>query len=94
MKTFPQTKIARVLAYLISGASLNRFEAEHMGDHCLNSTIAVLANKYGLQFQRPRERVPNRFGTLTGVIRYTLPANQHDRAMSVLSELTRTNSED
>ena len=61
------TKIQRVLAHLMSGASLNRFDAERIGDHTLNSTIAVLANQYKLDVKRQRERVPHRFGTLTDV---------------------------
>ena len=87
MKTFPQTKIARVLAYLISGASLNRFEAEHMGDHCLNSTIATLANRHGLLIRRKPEKVPNRWGKPCTVIRYSLPVEERGQANEVLARL-------
>lgn len=87
--TKPLTKIGHILYHLMTGASLNRFEAERIGDHCLNSTISALANTYGLAFNRRRERVPNRFGTLTDVIRYSLPASQHDRATAVLCHLMR-----
>lgn len=92
--TKPLTKIARLLLHLIKGNSLNRFEAERIGDHCLNSTISVLANRHGLTFHRQRERVPNRFGTLTDVIRYSLPATQYEHALKALRHLnTRTNRE-
>jgi hypothetical protein len=94
MKTLPQTKIGHVLAHLTSGASLNRQEAELEGNQWLKSKVAVLANRHNLHFQLLRERAPNRFGTLTESIRYKLPADQRHRAMSVLSEPTRTNSED
>lgn len=86
--TQPGTKIARILAHLITGVSLNRFEAERIGDHCLPSTIAVLANHYRLEFQRQSERVPNRFGTMTDVTRYSLPESQREHARRVLLALT------
>ena len=66
------TKTRRILKQLAKGNSLNRFEAESLGDHCLNSTISTLAHRYGLQFERKKERVPNRFGGRTEVIRYNL----------------------
>jgi len=37
--TKPPSKMARILLHLLTGASLNRFEAERLGDHCLNSTM-------------------------------------------------------
>ncbi|WKN20640.1 hypothetical protein [Azotobacter vinelandii] len=84
------TKIARVLAYtLIPGNSLNRFEAEALGDHCLNSTIAKLAHDYGLEFQRQPEKVPNRWGAPCDVTRYSLPESQHQRARAVLALLSK-----
>lgn len=83
------TKIARVLAHLLSGASINRFEAERIGDHCLNSTIAVLANTHCLAIQRQPEKVPNRWGKPCSVHRYSLPASEHKRARAVLAYLNR-----
>ncbi|WP_349618086.1 hypothetical protein [Azotobacter salinestris] len=84
------TKIARVLAYtLIPGNSLNRFEAELLGDHCLNSTIAKLAHSYGLEFHRQPEKVPNRWGAPCDVTRYSLPESQHQRARAVLALLSK-----
>jgi len=82
------SKIARILAYLLTGASLNRFEAERIGDHCLPSTISDLAHKHGLIFQRQQERVPNRWGAPCTVTRYSLPPNQHKRARAVLITLS------
>jgi len=82
------SKIARILAHLLTGASVNRFEAERIGDHCLPSTIAVLANHYGLTIERKQERVPNRWGAPCPVTRYSLPPSQHKRARAVLVALT------
>ncbi|WP_457788337.1 hypothetical protein [Pseudomonas sp. PL-6] len=81
------TKLTRVLEYFASGGSLNRFEAERLGDHCLNSTIAVLSGQYALNFIRQREKVPNRFGTDTPVIRYRLNENEQQRAGQLLAVL-------
>lgn len=44
-----QTKATEILLELYAG-SLNRFEAERKGDHCLNSTIAELRGK-GIQIE-------------------------------------------
>jgi len=82
------SKIARILAHLLSGASLNRFEAERIGDHCLPSTIAVLAINYGLTIQRTPEKVSNRWGKPCTATRYSLPESEHKRARAVLVALT------
>ncbi len=84
------TKIAHILAYiLVPCNSLNRFEAELLGDHCLNSTVAKLANQYGLEFQRQPEKVPNRWGAPCDVTRYSLPESQHQRGRAVLALLNK-----
>ena len=87
------SKIARILAHLLTGASLNRFEAERMGDHCLNSTVSDLANDYGLNVRRQAEKVPNRWGLPCRVIRYSLPAAEHDRAALVLAHIRKAKRE-
>lgn len=82
------SKIARVLAYLLPACnSLNRFEAEALGDHCLNSTIAKLAHRYGLAFRRQPEKVPNRWGKSCDVTRYSLKGSECERARAVLAQL-------
>ena len=78
------TKISRVLGHLLQDRSLNRFEAERLGDHCLHSTISSLANGYGLNFSRLMERVPNHWGEPCTVTRYTLPESERARAHNVL----------
>lgn len=64
------TKESRILA-LLSERSLNRFEAEAYGDHCLNSTISKLRAK-GHIIHGEREEVPTRFDDSTQVMRYHL----------------------
>lgn len=63
------SKIARVLAELRI-RSLNRFEAERIGDHALNSTIATLRAE-GFRIIDEWERVPTRFGKPARVKRYS-----------------------
>lgn len=83
------SKIARILAHLLTGASINRFEAERIGDHCLNSTISDLANDHGLTFKRTPEKVPNHWGQPCDVTRYSLPRSEHRHAQRVLDMLCR-----
>lgn len=80
------SKASRVLAFLlIPGNSLNRFEAERLGDHCLNSTISRFSNDNDLQFQRTSEQVPNAWGEPRPVTRYRLLDCQREKALAVLA---------
>ena len=63
------SKEATILATLRSGKSLNRFDAERLGDHCLHSTVATLRSK-GNAIYDEWERVPTRFGREARVKRY------------------------
>ncbi|NHZ83950.1 hypothetical protein F2P44_32480 [Massilia sp. CCM 8695] len=62
-------KETTILAIMRDGRSLNRFEAERFGDHCLHSTISTLRGK-GYQFFDEWEWVPTRFGKEVHVKRY------------------------
>ena len=64
------TKQGRILA-LLKAQSLNRFEAEKHGDHCLNSTISSLRSA-GYVINDQWEEVPTRFGVMARVKRYFL----------------------
>lgn len=63
------TKELSIIKVLLAGKSLNRFEAEPLGDHCLHSTIATLRAK-GYLFLDQWERVPTRFNKEARVKRY------------------------
>jgi len=78
------SKTARVLSVLYHGGTLNRFQAERLGDHCLNSTISTLANSHGIMFRRVPERVPTRFGVKATVTRYSLSPSSKARARAFL----------
>ena len=85
LKTAP-TKIARVLVYIRHFDTLNRFESSKwVGDTCLNSTIPVLENSYGLTFEHIPEKSPNNWGTPCDCTRYRLLESSHDQADKVLA---------
>lgn len=56
----PISKIDRVLLGLRSPGGLNRFDAELLGDHTLNSTIASLRER-GVRIDSCWEVVPTRY---------------------------------
>lgn len=64
------TKKASILSVLRQ-RSLNRFEAQRYGDHCLHSTVSDLASD-GHVFHSEWEQVPTRFGRDARVKRYFL----------------------
>lgn len=78
------TKQAVILHYLTFNGSLNRFQAQDLGDTVLNTTISTLANTYGIIFERHPEKVPNRFGSKTCVTRYKVAAESIDKAIALL----------
>lgn len=55
------TKAQRVEDALKLPAGLNRFEAQRLGDSCLNSTVSVLRAIYGSRLVQRWEVVPSRF---------------------------------
>lgn len=70
-----RTKESAILAILKSGKSLNRFEAEHLGDHCLHSTISTLRDK-GYKISDEWEWVNTRFGREVHVKRYAYAGSE------------------
>jgi hypothetical protein len=54
----PIGKHATILKAFLEGRSLNRFEAEALHDHCLNSTVSALQNNFGILIDRHWETVP------------------------------------
>lgn len=66
-------KIDRVIAALELPGGLNRFEAERIGEHALNSTVAVIRERYGSRLAQEWETVPTRYcETGVRVLRYWL----------------------
>ena len=61
-----------IIQHLLLGNSLHRFEAEALGDHCLHSTISIIARKYNLVIPRKWVKVSTRFNITTQVKSYWL----------------------
>ena len=83
--TRPPTKLERILQLLILG-SLNRFEAEREGDHCLNSTISQIQS-LGVLVGRMWESVPGFIGEPVRVRRYYIALDQMCAAERLLERL-------
>ena len=76
------TKSSVIAEALLSG-SLNRFEAERIGDHTLNSTVSALRAR-GVVIDAAWEEVPTRFGKPVRVKRYSIPRSQRRKAREIL----------
>ncbi|KWH11567.1 hypothetical protein WT59_00240 [Burkholderia territorii] len=86
----PLGKIDRVLLELRRGITLNRFEAERLGDHCLNTTISQLRGE-GWLITGEWEEVQTRFDKTARVLRYRLtgyrnPAEIAEEIAAILGE--------
>lgn len=64
-------KIAVILQVLASGKTLNRFDAERLGDHVLNTTISSL-RKANIQIVDKWETVPGKTGKPCHCKRYAI----------------------
>lgn len=70
-------KIDRVIAALQHPNGLNRFEAERIGEHAINSTVAVIRARYGSRLIQQWETLPTRYCPHgVRVLRYWLAAEQ------------------
>lgn len=73
----PNTKTGRVLSALMTGRSYNRFEAErYLHDHCLNSTVAELQNRYKIKINRRYESFAGYKGKPARCCRYWIDADE------------------
>jgi hypothetical protein len=77
------TKLKRVLAALARGQSLNRFDAERIGDHCLHSTIAKI-EAHDIKVARRDEAISGYGGHKTKVCRYWLDDVNREHACKLL----------
>ena len=88
----PIGKHANILKAFVEGRSLNRFEAEALHDHRLNSTVSALQNTFGIVIDRHRESVPCLNGKASvSVNRYRLSTKPENikRAYETLALMTK-----
>lgn len=77
-------KIERILQALTNPKGLNRFQAEALGCHCLNSTVSALQNKHGVIVASDWEEVPTSFGGDTRCKRYWISPSNLEHANKLL----------
>ena len=68
----PREGKLQMMMRILGERSLNTFEAQKLGDSCLNTTISTLRAK-GENIHDDWETVPNRFGGSSRVKRYWIP---------------------
>ena len=73
------TKFDRVVNLLKTRPEgMNRFEAEQFGEHCLNSTAALIRSMYGDKLIQRWETVPSRYSSSgVRVLRFWLAGGEH-----------------
>lgn len=76
-------KLDVMLEYFATGQKLNRFQAEALGCHVLNTTISDLQKRHEILFQRRFVKVPNRFGGKTQVMEYWLDSENLEKARKI-----------
>lgn len=77
-----ERKWQRILAYLARGGRLTRFDAEKLGDHALNTTVANLG-KRGITVSREPWLLVGRYGEIR-CKRYWLEPDERQRALGLL----------
>jgi hypothetical protein len=78
----PQRKWRRILKFLADGGRLTRFDAERLGEHALNSTVAFIGS-IGITVSREPWKLQGRFGAIH-CKRYWLEPEQRQRALALL----------
>ncbi|MHC5225524.1 helix-turn-helix domain-containing protein [Ignatzschineria sp. LJL83] len=73
----PQEGKLQMMKRILGERSLNTFEAQSLGDSCLNTTISMLRAK-GEIIHDEWEKVPNRFGRKSRVKRYWIPKSNEE----------------
>jgi len=83
------TKRETVLAWLIDeserGSKVTRFDAEHIGDHCFNSTVSEIESLDSVKISRQKTKRPTRFGRLTDCNEYWISESELVIARKALS---------
>ncbi len=78
-------KLQRMLSVFATGMRLNTFQAKELGDTCLHTTVSDLQARHSISFSRQWEKVLNRFGTETRVLRYWLEGINLERAQAIIN---------
>jgi len=66
------TKYYKILEHFRLGGSINKFEAQHLGENCLGTTVGAMCSDFNLKVTRTFEKAMNTIGAYARVIRYKL----------------------
>ena len=66
------TKYYKILEHFRKGGSINKFEAQHLGENCLGTTVGAMCGDFDLEVTRVFEKAKNIIGVYSRVIRYKL----------------------
>ena len=66
------TKYYKILEHFRLGGSINKFEAQHLGENCLGTTVGAMCGDFNLEVTRVFEKAKNTIGAYSRVIRYKL----------------------
>ncbi len=80
------TKKQRLLRRLLAGP-IDRFAAEGIGDHTLNSSISTLRNRHGLLIEGKPVKIGTKWGKCWVKV-YRLPPSEHAKARALLKQLS------
>ena len=81
-----QSELLTLLIYFFDGGSLNRFEAEELGCHCLNTSVCDIYRKWEIRLARKYEKVPTRFRAQVRCCRYWLDPQDHAYVAEILAK--------
>lgn len=83
------TKRETVLMWLINksekGLRVTRFDAEKIGDHCLNTTVSELGQIDGIKISRRMTKRPTRFGKKVDCNEYWIAKPELHKARQALA---------
>ena len=80
----PTTKRHTILLALAQGRKLTRFTAEHLRDHCLNTTVSEIGRYDKIIVSRKRISFTNSAGHSVSCNLYWLEPDQQGKAMKIL----------
>jgi len=85
------TKRETILHWLINhsnkGSKVTRLDAEFIGDHCLNSTVAEIQQVYSVKISRQKTKRPTRFNKAADFNEYWIAETDLVNAREVLAEV-------
>lgn len=94
----PPTKRARVILWMLIAAihnrTITRFDAEYIGEHCLNTSISVITSIDRIIVNRRETKRPTRFAKPTDCKEYWLEGMAINKAALLILKLLDEDSQE